>query len=132
MLTERAASAAVPPFDQPARVSARPARARPRVAALRNFTWLMLDKALAVAFGLAVFGLIARWLGPVASGHFAYGLALLQGALGLSMVCSAAVLVPGSIGCATASLPRSPTFLPCGWPAAPLPRSRPPSSRSLQ
>src|SRR5882672_3926655 len=63
-------------------------------AAVRNFGWIMLDKALALVFGLAVFGLIARWFGSAASGHFAYALALLQSALGLSLVCSAAALLP--------------------------------------
>jgi PST family polysaccharide transporter len=96
MATKRAAPAALPAFDQRRAEAppARPARKRARVAALRNFGWLMLDKALAVIFGLAVFGLIARWFGSTASGHFAYALALLQGALGLSLVCSAAVLLP--------------------------------------
>jgi PST family polysaccharide transporter len=65
-----------------------------RGAAVRNFGWIMIDKALALVFGLAVFGLIARWFGSAASGHFAYALALLQSALGLSLVCSAAVLLP--------------------------------------
>ena len=69
-------------------------RALAQLAAVRNFGWLMLDKALSVVFGLAVFGLIARTFGSTASGHFAYALALLQSALGLSLVCSAAVLLP--------------------------------------
>lgn len=96
MATKPAAPAAVPAFEQrvPGTAPARPARTRPRAAALRNFTWLMLDKGLAIVFGLAVFGLIARSFGSAASGHLAYALALLQGALGLSLVCSAAVLVP--------------------------------------
>lgn len=63
-------------------------------AALRNLAWMMVDKAVAVAVGLAVFGLVARWFGPVTSGHLAYALALLQAALGLSLVCSASVLLP--------------------------------------
>lgn len=71
-----------------------PLRSPARTAAIRNFAWLMLDKALAVVFGLAVFGLIARTLGPVASGHMAYGLALMQAALGMSLICSASVLLP--------------------------------------
>lgn len=65
-----------------------------RATAARNFAWLLLDKGLAVVFGLTVFGLIARGLGSAASGHFAYALALLQSALGLSMVCSAAAILP--------------------------------------
>lgn len=63
-------------------------------AAARNFSWLMADKLLAVALGLFVFGLIARHYGPVASGKLAFGLALLQTALGLSLVCSAAAILP--------------------------------------
>jgi O-antigen/teichoic acid export membrane protein len=62
--------------------------------AVRNFAWLMVDKSLALFFGLTVFGLIARWFGSTASGHFAYALALLQSALGLSLVCSAAAILP--------------------------------------
>lgn len=65
-----------------------------RTTAVRNFVWLMLDKSLALFFGLAVFGLIARSFGSTASGHFAYALALLQSALGLSLVCSAAAILP--------------------------------------
>jgi O-antigen/teichoic acid export membrane protein len=65
-----------------------------RNAALRNLAWLMTDKALALVFGLLVFGLIARAYGPVGSGHFAFALALLQTALGLSLVCSAVPLLP--------------------------------------
>lgn len=65
-----------------------------RMAALRNLAWLMTDKAMALAFGLLVFGLIARHFGPEGSGHFAYALALLQTALGLSLVCSAVPLLP--------------------------------------
>ena len=65
-----------------------------RNAALRNLAWLMTDKALALVFGLFVFGLIARAHGPVGSGHFSYALALLQTALGLSLVCSASPLLP--------------------------------------
>jgi O-antigen/teichoic acid export membrane protein len=63
-------------------------------AAARNFSWLMADKLLAVALGLFVFGLIARHYGPAASGQLAFGLALLQTALGLSLVCSAAAILP--------------------------------------
>ncbi len=64
------------------------------LAAARNFSWLMTDKLVAVAPGLFVFGLIARHYGPVASGQLAFGLALLQTALGLSLVCSAAAILP--------------------------------------
>lgn len=70
------------------------ARRSARSAALRNFAWLMTDKAMALVFGLVVFGLIARHFGPEGSGHFAYALALLQTALGLSLVCSAVPLLP--------------------------------------
>jgi O-antigen/teichoic acid export membrane protein len=65
-----------------------------RKTAARNFAWMMLDKSLALFFGLGVFGLIARGFGSTASGHFAYALALLQSALGLSLVCSAAAILP--------------------------------------
>jgi O-antigen/teichoic acid export membrane protein len=64
------------------------------VAALKNFFWMAGDKALAVVVGLFVFGLIARTYGPVGSGHFAFAAAVLQSALGLSLVCSAAVVLP--------------------------------------
>jgi O-antigen/teichoic acid export membrane protein len=97
MPPKRADSAVVPAFDETLNAgtteSPKPRR-RFHAAALRNFGWMMLDKALAVVFGLAVFGLIARWFGTVATGHLAYALALLQSALGLSMVCSAAALLP--------------------------------------
>src|SRR5262245_10423360 len=76
--------------QQPAGIA--PAGAR--TTAVRNFAWLMLDKSLALFFGLTVFGLIARWFGSTASGHFAYALALLQSTLGLSLVCSAAAILP--------------------------------------
>src|SRR5882672_1791829 len=96
METKPAAPAALAAFDEPraSQPRTRSTRMRAQLAAARNFGWLMLDKALAVFFGLAVFGLIARWFGSTASGHFAYALALLQSALGLSLVCSAAVLLP--------------------------------------
>jgi O-antigen/teichoic acid export membrane protein len=95
MNNKDAAPAGIPAFDEPLDDSLKmPAQTAPRTAALRNFTWLMLDKGLAVFFGLAVFGLIARWFGSTASGHFAYALALLQSALGLSLVCSASALLP--------------------------------------
>lgn len=96
MDTKQVASEALPALDDAsagtASVNVVPAPAR--VAATRNFVWLMLDKAMGIFFGLAVFGLIARSFGSTASGHFAYALALLQTALGLSLVCSAAVLLP--------------------------------------
>jgi O-antigen/teichoic acid export membrane protein len=63
-------------------------------SALRNFLWLFGDKLLSVVLGLAVFGLIARHYGAEVSGHFAYSVSILQTALGLSLVCSAAVLMP--------------------------------------
>src|SRR5262252_4328691 len=97
MDTRQVEPEALPSFDfapaAGAHVHAAPA-AWARAAAARNFIWLMLDKALGIFFGLAVFGLIARGFGSTASGHFAYALALLQSALGLSLVCSAAVLLP--------------------------------------
>ncbi|HUL66526.1 MAG TPA: oligosaccharide flippase family protein, partial [Burkholderiaceae bacterium] len=96
MDTKQVASEALPALDgteaPAAAVGVAPAQAR--AVATRNFVWLMLDKALSILFGLTVFGLIARSFGSSASGHFAYALALLQTALGLSLVCSAAVLLP--------------------------------------
>jgi polysaccharide transporter, PST family len=65
-----------------------------RGAALRNMLWLGSDKVLAVIVGLLVFGLIARAYGPVGAGQFSYGAAVLQAALGLSLVCSSAALMP--------------------------------------
>jgi O-antigen/teichoic acid export membrane protein len=65
-----------------------------RSAALQNFVWLTADKIVAILVGLFVFGLIARTYGPAASGHFAYATALLQTALGLAQVCSAAAILP--------------------------------------
>lgn len=56
--------------------------------------WLLGDKALALLVGLGIYGLIARTLGPEGSGHFAYGAAMLQTGLGLSLVCAGAVLLP--------------------------------------
>ena len=44
--------------------------------------------------GLLVFGMIARAYGPIGSGHFAFASAVLQSALGLSLICSAAVVLP--------------------------------------
>ena len=65
-----------------------------RSQALRNMAWLLGDKALALLIGLAIFGLIARTMGPVGSGHFAYASAMLQTGLGLSLVCAGVVLLP--------------------------------------
>jgi polysaccharide transporter, PST family len=63
-------------------------------SALRNALWLGGDKAVSVVAGLVVFGLIARAFGPEGSGHLAFAMAVLQTALGLSLVCSAAALLP--------------------------------------
>ena len=62
--------------------------------ALGNMAWILGDKALAMALGLLIFGMIGRALGPVGAGHFAFAAALLQVALGLSLVCSASGLLP--------------------------------------
>lgn len=62
--------------------------------ALGNMIWILGDKVLAMVLGLLIFGLIGRALGPVGSGHFAFAAALLQVALGLSLVCSASALLP--------------------------------------
>lgn len=62
--------------------------------ALGNMVWILGDKALAMALGLLIFGMIGRALGPVGAGHFAFAAALLQVALGLSLVCSASGLLP--------------------------------------
>lgn len=56
--------------------------------------WLLGDKAFALVVGLAIHGLIARTLGPVGSGHFAYASAILQAGLGLSLVCAGVALLP--------------------------------------
>jgi O-antigen/teichoic acid export membrane protein len=63
-------------------------------AAARNLAWLGLDKAVAVVLGLLVFGLVARTLGPQGAGQFSYAVAVLQTALGLSLVCSSAAVLP--------------------------------------
>ncbi len=63
-------------------------------AALRNLGWLSGDKVVSVALGLLVFGLIARHYGPGGAGQFSYGVAMLQTALGLSLVCSGAAVMP--------------------------------------
>ena len=63
-------------------------------SAARNFAWLATDKVVATLLGLLVFGMIARHYGPVGSGHYAYALTLLQAALGLSLVCSTAAILP--------------------------------------
>lgn len=65
-----------------------------RGAAIANMAWLLGDKGLALVLGLAVFGLIARTLGPEGSGHFAYAAAMLQTGLGLSLVCAGVALLP--------------------------------------
>jgi PST family polysaccharide transporter len=62
--------------------------------ALRNLLWLSGDKVVSVALGLLVFGLIARHYGPGGAGQFSYAVAMLQTALGLSLVCSAAAVMP--------------------------------------
>jgi PST family polysaccharide transporter len=62
--------------------------------ALRNLLWLSGDKVVAVVLGLIVFGLIARHYGPGGAGQFSYGVAVLQAALGLSLVCSSAAVLP--------------------------------------
>ena len=54
--------------------------------ALRNLMWLSGDKIVSVTLGLLVFGLIARQYGPGGAGQFSYGAAVLQAALGLSLV----------------------------------------------
>jgi PST family polysaccharide transporter len=62
--------------------------------ALRNLLWLSGDKIVSVALGLVVFGLIARTYGPGGAGQFSYAVAVLQAALGLSLVCSSAAVLP--------------------------------------
>jgi polysaccharide transporter, PST family len=62
--------------------------------ALRNLAWLSGDKVISVVLGLLMYGLIARHYGPVGAGQFSYGVAVLQAALGLSLVCSAAAVLP--------------------------------------
>ncbi|HEU0198989.1 MAG TPA: hypothetical protein VFR86_00995, partial [Burkholderiaceae bacterium] len=62
--------------------------------AARNFVWLAGDKTIATLLGVLVFGLIARRYGPEGSGHYAYALTLMQVALGMSMVCSTACILP--------------------------------------
>lgn len=63
-------------------------------AAWRNLLWLSGDKVVSVVLGLLVFGLIARHYGPGGAGQFSYGVAVLQAALGLSLVCSSAAVLP--------------------------------------
>jgi O-antigen/teichoic acid export membrane protein len=65
-----------------------------RQAALRNALWLGGDKVVSVVLGLLVFGLIARAYGATGAGQFSYALAVLQAALGLSLVCSSVALMP--------------------------------------
>jgi O-antigen/teichoic acid export membrane protein len=74
--------------------TAHPPKRGSTFSALKNFAWLVGDKMLSVVVGLLVFGVIARVYGPVGSGHFAFGMAILQTALGLSLVCSAAAVLP--------------------------------------
>jgi PST family polysaccharide transporter len=62
--------------------------------ALRNLLWLSGDKVVSVVLGLVIFGLIARNYGPGGAGQFSYGVAVLQAALGLSLVCSSAAVMP--------------------------------------
>ncbi len=71
--------------------SSNPGAAR---VALSNMAWILGDKAMAMVLGLLIFGMIGRALGPVGAGHFAFAAALLQVALGLSLVCSASALLP--------------------------------------
>ncbi len=69
-------------------------RADPAGTALRNLIWLSGDKVVSVVLGLLVYGLIARHYGPGGAGQFSYGVAVLQAALGLSLVCSSAAVLP--------------------------------------
>lgn len=59
-----------------------------------NLAWVLGDKAFAMAAGLLIFGLIGRSFGPQGTGHFSYAVAMLQVALGLSMVCGATAVLP--------------------------------------
>lgn len=61
---------------------------------LVNLAWVLADKAFAVAAGLLIFGLIGRAYGPEGTGHFSYAMAMLQVALGLSLVCGATAVLP--------------------------------------
>jgi PST family polysaccharide transporter len=79
----------------PATTMARPLeRSDAAAAAVRNLLWLSGDKVVSVVLGLLVFGLIARHYGPGGAGQFSYGVAVLQAALGLSLVCSSAAVLP--------------------------------------
>lgn len=78
----------------PAARATRTRRAGSSATALRNLLWLSGDKLVSVALGLLVFGLIARHFGPGGAGQFSYGVAVLQTALGLSLVCSSAAVLP--------------------------------------
>jgi polysaccharide transporter, PST family len=73
---------------------AKPLRAPVASTALRNLLWLSGDKVVSVVLGLLVFGLIARHYGPGGAGQFSYAVAMLQAALGLSLVCSSAAVMP--------------------------------------
>jgi PST family polysaccharide transporter len=77
--------------SRPPRASREPDSA---TTALRNLLWLSGDKLVAVVLGLLVFGMIARHYGPGGAGQFSYGVAVLQTALGLSLVCSSAAVLP--------------------------------------
>lgn len=81
----------------PAHTKAR-ARASTRAGqlarALRNAIWLGGDKLISMVAGLLVFGMVARTYGSEGSGHLAFAMAVLQTALGLSLVCSSAALLP--------------------------------------
>lgn len=72
----------------------KPLRAPIASTALRNLIWLSGDKVVSVVLGLVVFGLIARQYGPGGAGQFSYGVAMLQTALGLSLICSGAAVMP--------------------------------------
>lgn len=61
---------------------------------LVNLAWVLGDKAFAMAAGLLIFGIIGRHYGPEGAGHFSYAVAMLQVALGLSMVCGATAMLP--------------------------------------
>jgi O-antigen/teichoic acid export membrane protein len=71
-----------------------PTRSGQLTHALRNAIWLGGDKLISIFAGLLVFGMVARTYGPEGSGHLAFAMAVLQTALGLSLVCSGAALLP--------------------------------------
>jgi len=84
----------VMPMNEGAAMNLALPRRRVLGAAARNMLWLSVDKAVAVVLGLLVFGLIARILGPEGAGRFSYAVAVLQSTLGMSLVCSAAAVLP--------------------------------------